>query len=170
MMYPMLQRRAFRYRVYPTREQERRLLQWEGALRWLWNLANEQRLMGLARADKRYPTAFDQINELTGLRAEAAWIADVPRNVCAQLLVELDKAWQRCFNRLSRSPRWKRKGRDFLGLTEPHPRAWREPAIVDGNHTTCSSGVSVAGIERRLDACDERFHDGLFESRGLVDA
>ncbi len=47
------------------------------------------------------------------------------RHVCAQLLVELDKAWQRCFNRLARAPRFKRKGRDYLGLTEPHPKVWR---------------------------------------------
>jgi putative transposase len=49
----------------------------------------------------------------------------VPRNACAQLLVELDKAWQRCFKRLARAPRWKSKGRDSLGLTEPHPKVWR---------------------------------------------
>jgi putative transposase len=123
----MLVRKAVRYRVYPTRAQEARLLAWEGALRFLWNLALEQRKMGLARPrDERvFRTAFDQINELKALRAELPWLADVPRNVCAQLLVELDKAWQRCFKKLARSPRWKRKGRDFLGLTEPHPKVWR---------------------------------------------
>src|SRR5690242_21746151 len=114
--------KAFRYRIYPTREQEARLLRWEASQRWLWNLALEQRRMGLARPrDERiFPTAFDQINELTDLRAAAPWLADVPRNVSAQLLVELDKAWQRCFQRLARAPHWKRKGRDMLGLTEPH--------------------------------------------------
>ena len=119
--------KAFRYRIYPTPEQKRRLLQWESALRWLWNLALEQRRMGLARPrDERiFRTAFDQINELTELRAQAPWLNDVPRNVCTQLLIELDKAWQRCFKRLSRAPRWKRRGRDFLGLTEPHPKVWR---------------------------------------------
>ena len=123
----MLVRKAFRYRVYPTPQQEARLLAWESALRFLWNLALEQRKMGLARPrDERiFLTAFDQINELTDLRAELPWLADVPRNVCAQLLVELDKAWQRCFKRLSLAPRWKRKGRDFLGLTEPHAKVWR---------------------------------------------
>jgi putative transposase len=127
MLRDVLIRKAFRYRVYPTRAQEARLVVWESALRWLWNLANEQRRMGLARplGEQRFPTAFDQINELTDLRAEAPWLADLPRNVCAQLLVELDKAWQRCFKRLGRQPRWKRKGLDFLGLTEPHPKAWR---------------------------------------------
>jgi len=93
----------------------------------LWNIANEQRLIGLARprGEKKYVTAFDQINELTGLRAEFPWIAEVPRNVCAQLLTELDAAWQRCFKKLASQPRWKRKGRDILGLCEPHPKTWR---------------------------------------------
>ena len=121
----MLTRKAFRYRIYPTPAQEARLRRWNDALRFLWNLAHEQRLLGLSRTDKRYPMAFDQINELTELRAAMPWLADVPRNVCAQLLVDLDRAWQRCFKKLGRAPRWKRKGKDFLSLTEPHPKVWR---------------------------------------------
>src|SRR5262245_4956035 len=87
--------------------------------------------MGLARPrDERvFLTAYDQINQLKELCSLAPWLAAVPRNVCAQLLVELDKAWQRCFKRLARAPRWKRKGRDLLGLTEPHPICWR----IEGN-------------------------------------
>jgi len=119
-------RKAFRFRVYLTVEQEDRIGRWEHALRFLWNLANEQRLLGLAkpRSERRFYTSFDQINELTGLRAELPWLADVPRNVCAQLLVELDKAWQRCFKKLSRQPRWKRKDVDRIILCEPHPKVW----------------------------------------------
>lgn len=123
----MLVRKAVRYRVHPTPTQIDRLAQWDGALRFLFNLGNEQRRLGYARPkdERRYPTAFDQINELTELRAELPWLADVPRNVCAQLLVELDKAWQRCFKRLGKAPRWKRHGRDTLGFCEPHPKTWR---------------------------------------------
>jgi putative transposase len=119
--------KAFRFRVYPTLAQVGRLGAWEGALRFLWNLALEQRKLGLARPrdERRYPTAFDQINELTELRAALPWLADVPRNVCSQLLVELDRAWQRCFAKLARAPRWKRRGRDSLGFCEPHPKVWR---------------------------------------------
>jgi len=116
--------KGFKFRIYPSAEQRERLLAWEGSLRFLWNLALEQRKLGLGRPVRVYPTAFDQINELTALRAEAPFLADVPRNVCARLLVELDRAWQRCFKRVTRAPRWKRKGRDSLGLTEPHPAAW----------------------------------------------
>lgn len=120
----MLSRRGFRYRIYPTPEQEARLLQWEGALRALWNAAHEQRLVYLRRG-ARMPSAFDQINQLTELRADVPWLADVPRNVCSQLLVDLDTAWQRCFARLARHPRWKRKGRDVVNLTEPHSGVFR---------------------------------------------
>ncbi len=120
----MLVRRGFRYRLYPTPGQGARLLAWEGALRALWNAANEQRRLHLARGD-RVPSAFDQINQLTALRAAEPWLADVPRNVCAQVLVDLDAAWQRCFKRLARRPRWKKKGRDAVAMTEPHPAVFR---------------------------------------------
>ncbi len=127
----VLFRKGYRYRIYPTPAQVERLTSWEHALRFLWNLANEQRVMGLARprGERRYPTAFDQMKDLTALRRELPWLADVPRNVCAKLLVELDKSWQRCFKRLARRPRWKRKNLDVIGLTEPHPKVWR----LDGN-------------------------------------
>jgi len=128
----VLIRKGFRFRVYPTPKQQARLRRWEGSLRFLWNLGLEQRRMGLARprGEKRFPTAFDQINELTALRAELPWLADVPRNVCAQLLVELDKASQRAFKKVALPPRWKRRGRDFVGLCEPHPKAWRLDGAV----------------------------------------
>jgi putative transposase len=127
MLREVLIRKAFRYRVYPSEAQIARLAAWEGALRFLWNIALEQRRYGLARPrDERvFPTAFDQIGELTALRAALPWLADVPRNVCAQFLAELDKAWQRCFKKLARAPRWKRKGLDALSFTEPHPKVWR---------------------------------------------
>ena len=124
--------KAFRYRVYPTSAQVARIEAWQHALRFLWNLSHDQRLLGMARpkGERRYPTAFDQMKELTELRAALPWLADVPRNVCSQLLVELEKAWQRCFLKLARAPRFKCKGRDSLSLTEPHPKTWR----LDGHN------------------------------------
>lgn len=131
MMRSVASCKAFRYRVYLTPTQERRVKAWQNALRFLWNLALEQRKMGLARPkdERKFPTAFDQMSDLTDLRAELPWLADVPRNVCSQVLVELDKAWQRCFKRIAKAPRWKRKNGSPLSLTEPHPKVWR----LDGN-------------------------------------
>ena len=119
--------KAFRFRAYPTIEQIATLGRWIGALRFLWNLALSQWQIGQARAreDRRYPSAFDQINQLTALRAELPWLAEVPRNVCAQLLVTLNLAWQRCFKGFAERPNWKRKGKDFVNFCEPHPKMWR---------------------------------------------
>lgn len=119
----MILNRGFRYRIYPTAEQAARLDRWSDALRFLWNLAHEQRLMGYAhqRGFRHYPTFFSQSKELTGLRAELPWLGDVPHNIASRLLGDLDDAWLRCFKQIDGTPKWKCKGRDVLGLTEPHP-------------------------------------------------
>jgi putative transposase len=119
--------KGFRYRIYPTPSQVERLTSWEHALRFLWNLANEQRLLGLSRprCERRFPTAFDQMKELTTLRAELPWLSDVPRDACAQLLIELDKSWQQCFKRTAMIPNWKCKGRDIPSIYGPHPKKWK---------------------------------------------
>ncbi len=107
----MIVYRSTRYRIYPTPEQEARIRRWQDALRWLWNLAHEQRLMGLARPkDERiFVTYLDQQAELPALRAAAPWLADVPNAACARVLRELDRAWERCFKKVAGQPRWKRR-------------------------------------------------------------
>lgn len=121
----VLIRRSRRYRLYPTPEQTARVSGWEHALRWLWNLMHAERVAKL-EFDRKQPTAFDQINSLTRFRAALPWLAEVPRNVCAQMLVELDKAWQRGFGKLAKMPRFKRKNRgDHAPLIEPHPKTFR---------------------------------------------
>ena len=116
----MILHRTYREQIYPTVEQVARLIAWSCALRFLWNLALDQRLAGLRRFDKKYYTAFDQINELTQLRAELPWLADVPRNVCADVMVQMDLAWQRCFKGLAERPQYKSKYRDFPNPKETH--------------------------------------------------
>ena len=137
----MLINKAFRLRAYPSAEQvATHINPWSDSLRFLWNLALEQRLIahdGKAKCERRYPTAFDQINELTALRAELPWLAAVPRNVCTQLLVELARAWQRCFAKVADAPHWKRKGKDVVNLCEPHPSIWR--LDIDERDPTCGA-------------------------------
>lgn len=102
-----------------------RLDAWSHALRFLWNLAHEQRLLGLAhpREERRYPTAYDQINEITGLRRQLPWLADVPRNVSACLLNDLQDAWSRWFKQKSGKPRWKKRT-DSVGIRETYSKSW----------------------------------------------
>lgn len=117
--------RTFVFRIYPSAEQLARLAGWEGALRLVWNLAHEQRLLGLARSDKHFPSWFDQKKELTLLRAEVDWINDLPANAGQALLARLDEAWRDFFAGEAGKPRFKRKGRDVVSIEEPSLLCWR---------------------------------------------
>lgn len=123
---------AFVYRIYPSPEQEQRLLRWEGTLRFLWNLAHEQRLMGLARskADRVYPSWYDQKKELTDLREEHDWLADMSRDAQDQMLQSLDRAWDRCFKKKGGKPGFKSKSKHVMGIASSNPESF---GIVDGN-------------------------------------
>jgi putative transposase len=119
--------KGYRFRIYPSVEQTARLIRWYDAQRFLWNLALEQRLMYLARpkCERRYISVFDQLKELTDLRAELPWLADVPRHACTQLLIDLDKAWQLCFKGVFRAPNWKRKNQNNVSVCETDSRNWK---------------------------------------------
>ncbi len=124
----MVAHKAFVYRLYPTAEQEQTLRQWESVLRFVWNLAHEQRLRGLDRLDgeKVYPSWYDQKKELTELRELHDWIKALPCNAQQQTLKHLDDAWQRCFSKLGGRPRFKAKGIDAMGIAEPDAkRSWK---------------------------------------------
>lgn len=116
----MIIHRGFNYRIYPTKEQEARLLRWESTLRFLWNLGLEQWKLWMSRprGERRYPSAMGQNRELTELRAQHDWIADVPRNACEMVFFVLQDAWKRCFEG-GGAPRWKRRG-NIVGMREPH--------------------------------------------------
>lgn len=129
----MIRHRAYRYRIYPTPEQEARILLWQHGLRFLWNLCHEQRLMALRRWEPRYTTYYDQTAELTVLRRECKWLAEIPYDVCAGVLRSLDLAWQRCFKKLSNEPRWKKKGRDSAVVSAVSDHA-RELLRLNGLH------------------------------------
>ena len=65
----MILRRNFKYRLYPTPAQDALLRRWEGVLRFLWNLCNEQRLAGYGRSreERVYPSHYDQSKQMTEL-------------------------------------------------------------------------------------------------------
>jgi putative transposase len=120
--------RGFKYRCYPTPEQVALLDDWQGKQRFLWNAANAQyeHVGARCKVDRRRgPSAFDQIYELTGLRAEYPWLREVPQGVQQQLLVELNLAWQRFFKGIADRPQFKCKGRDRAPVIGPNPKSFR---------------------------------------------
>ena len=101
-------RKVFRYRIYPTRAQQQRLLAWEDALRFLWNIALEQWLMcsrswgqtTVVNKDSSWtnvwhrPNLAQQRNELRDLIRELPWLADLPFAACDEVLQDLNRSWE----------------------------------------------------------------------------
>jgi len=82
-------------------------------------------MLARCRVDRKIITAFGQCKELTQLRADLPWLTDVPYDVCAAVLMELDKAWQRCFGRNGYRPQFKSKARrDATPMIEPNPKSF----------------------------------------------
>lgn len=104
--------RGYRARLYPTAEQAARLTRWSGTARFIWNLARDQRRWHPGVGKVR------QSLDLTELRQEVEWIADLPRQVGQEVLADLDVAWQRCWAGLARDPALKRRGQP-IGLRFP---------------------------------------------------
>ena len=117
---------SHKYRVYPTDGQLGKLARWQDALRFLWNLGLEQWKLGLRRpkGERIYPTKEGQQKELTELRKNVPWLDELPRHVAGMPFCDLEAAWKACFEKRSKTPRWKRKGEDFLSLTETDSKVW----------------------------------------------
>ena len=107
--------RGHRARLYPSPEQARTLTRWAGCARLLWNIALDQRRWGRGwRLSK-----ITQCRELTELRAEFDWLAELPAQTAQQVFSELDLAFQRWWKGLAGYPRRKKKGRSAPLLRFP---------------------------------------------------
>jgi putative transposase len=96
------------YRLNPTPEQAARLAQWVGTVRFVYNLALEQR-QTFWRPGRRF-NYISQGAELKELRQLAPWLADVPRNALDQALRDLDGAYRAWWAGRARAPRNRRRG------------------------------------------------------------
>lgn len=95
VMVPFAMNRAFRYRLYPTAEQARLLDETANVVRFVRNLALEQR-RDFWRQAQRLGVRFNYVtqgHEVTKLRAEFDWIRAVSCVPITQALRDLDRAF-----------------------------------------------------------------------------
>ncbi|WP_165843853.1 RNA-guided endonuclease InsQ/TnpB family protein [Phenylobacterium kunshanense] len=92
--------RSFAYRLHPTAAQAERLRQWIGATRFVYNLCLEQRRdfwRQYRRQTGRHLTWAQQSQEVSELRRQVDWLADVPRDALERALRDLDAAYRAFF-------------------------------------------------------------------------
>lgn len=118
--------KTFKYLIHPSEGQLKKLADWDGACRYLANLSLEQWNLGMARpkGERKYPSFAESCRQATELRKEVTWLNEVPRHVTTEVLRGVETSWARCFNKTSKAPRWKRKGRDVMSFTESDPKGW----------------------------------------------
>jgi putative transposase len=100
--------RTATYRLYPTPEQAERLGQWVGIVRFVYNLALDQRRWFARRG--RPINAVTQGRELTALRAESPWIADAPRTALDRAIRDLDLAYRNFWSGRAGAPKPRKRG------------------------------------------------------------
>jgi putative transposase len=109
----MIVHRGFKYRVYPTPEQEGLFHSFAGVCRLVYNLALEQRRdhwRNYERMTGKKLSYVAQAKELTALRADFDWIAAVPIDPQQQALRQLDQAFANFFAGRAAYPTPRRKG------------------------------------------------------------
>jgi hypothetical protein len=123
----MIRLKAYRYRVYPTAEQEALFRQTAGSCRFVYNLCLEQRKLEYHRSHPRRLTAYDQIAELPALKVEASWLQDVPNHPLQQAVIDLDKAFRNFFEGRASYPQFRRRG-DRDSFRYPDPKQFKPAA------------------------------------------
>jgi putative transposase len=100
---------GFRYRLYPTPDQEAALRRWAGCARAVWNAALEQRETAWRMGHRVGWTAQDR--ELTDAKRAMPWLRDPASDVLQQTLRDLDRAYTNFFAGRARRPRFRRRDR-----------------------------------------------------------
>lgn len=100
--------KAFKFRVYPTREQEILLNKTFGCVRYIYN-----HFLALRKASYNYDKItlnfYDNSADLTELKKHIPWLKEVDSVALQQSLRDLDRAYKNFFKRKIGFPRFKSK-------------------------------------------------------------
>ncbi|MDR3081880.1 MAG: helix-turn-helix domain-containing protein [Streptomyces sp.] len=113
-----------RYKIYPTRKQERALLRHCSHARYVWNLAVEQHTWWHP-GRKSAPEYLEQCRQLTAARAANPWLAAGSQTVQQQALRDFAQAMARFFGGTHGRPSWRKAGREEgFRITGQRGRQW----------------------------------------------
>jgi putative transposase len=101
---------AYKYRIYPTREQQVLLGKHFGCVRWVYNYALSKKIEYYVK-EKRTLSRFEIQKEIVGLKKkeETKWLSEVNSQSLQASLVNLDMAYTRFFRKKRGFPKFKSK-------------------------------------------------------------
>ena len=98
--------KAYKYRMYPNREQEEMFLKHIGACRFVYNLSLEQKIK-VYETEKKTLTRFDLDSTLPQLKSENEWLKEVNSQSLQQANKHLDSAFKKFFREKKGFPKFK---------------------------------------------------------------
>lgn len=98
----------YRFRLYPTPEQELRIRQFAGNERWLWNFLVDYSIR-LYTKSNTYLTYQDLCSRIVLLKQQFAWIKNSPSQALLNVAKELNGALQRYYKTGTGCPQFRRK-------------------------------------------------------------
>ena len=102
--------KAFKYRIYPNKEQEELILKHMGCSRWIYNYALDRKITSYQETGKGI-SRFDIQKELPLLKKDeqTSWLKEVNSQTLQASLENLDKAFTRFFKEKKGFPKFKSK-------------------------------------------------------------
>lgn len=157
-------KRSFKYRFYPTLEQEVLLRRTVGCCRFIYNRALALRTEAWAQNKERL-SGYDLIKKITGWKKEeeTKWLGEVSNVPLQQSVCNLEVAFQNFFAKRARYPTFKRKNsggsarfttsafrikKDQVWLAktkEPLNIVWSRPLPKDCPPSQCTVKLSPSG-------------------------
>ena len=145
--------RAYRFRIYPTTEQENLICRTFGCARFVYNYFLAERIAQY-RENGKAPTRFRQDKELTHLKESLEWLKEVDATALQSSLQNLDAAYQNFFRRVKSGekpgfPRFKSK--------HDHRKSYKSKAvgtnikILDGAVQLPKLGKVKCRISRKVE-------------------
>ena len=100
--------RAYKYRIYPNKEQQVSLSKHFGCTRFIYNWGLNKKNESYQKTGKS-PSCFDLIKELRSMKSEYEWLKEVNSQSLQMALRNLDNAFQKFFKKQARHPQFKKK-------------------------------------------------------------
>lgn len=166
--------KSFKYRIYPTKEQETLLNEWQRSLRFIWNwsLGRRQVAHSLEGKDAKVKISHffsknkkmefvkdkvifcDQRDDFRNLKKEIDFLQKVPFTYCDEVLKSLSQSWQRCFKGLAKSPNFKKK-HDGISMKLPSSELFsiRDGKLKISGFNTLLSIALHRPLEGRVMSC-----------------
>jgi putative transposase len=106
--------KAYKYRIYPNKEQKEMMAKHFGCVRWIYNWALERSESYYQETGKRL-SAFTLGKELTLLKKnpDKSWLNEVPRDSLNEANFNLERAYKNYFKKRSNKPVFKKKNDNY---------------------------------------------------------